>query len=159
MNFLQRLLGQHDPAPVSKQRTGPVHYAPPTADELQASNASIAADGARMYQAAHPGQTYVPGQNGETYTGGISQTGYQNLLHGPLKALPRPISQPTGVNGFTMPQVHAAFFAANNPQIQLGGDSGTPIQGAQNSGYIPLQSTQSKRYAPIQNGYDQRIQY
>lgn len=44
-------------------------------------NAQIAADGARMYQQAHPGKTYVLGQNGETYPGGVDKTLYKSLVN------------------------------------------------------------------------------
>lgn len=46
-------------------------------------NAKIAADGAKMYNAAHPGKSYVQGKNGETYKGGVDTETYQQQMATP----------------------------------------------------------------------------
>lgn len=85
LSAISGLLGGH-----SGQKTvqfgpgskGPVQHAALSPDQVQANNAQIAADGAKMYQTAHPGKTYQLGQNGETYNGGVDMALYQKLLGG-----------------------------------------------------------------------------
>lgn len=59
---------------------GGTRHAPLTPEQLRSANTQVAFDGARMYQAAHPGQIYTPGQNGETYEGGIDPIQFRHML-------------------------------------------------------------------------------
>lgn len=101
-------------------------HAPLTDSQQAVSNAQMAADGARMFQAAHPGVTYAPGQNGETYRGGIDSSTYAQLL---LRPAPRPA-----------PVIDAQTIQARHgrpqPSITLpGGNRFVNIQG----GPLPMQ--------------------
>lgn len=133
---------------------GVVKYVPLTDAQQAQANAKIAADGAAMYNAAHPGKQYVLGQNGETLNGGVDQASYLSRLR-MLSAPKKPVAA-----NFSAPQVNRSLFSATNPQANhYGGDFGTPIQGMQNPGFIPVQGSQFQSYMPIQNGYNQRIQF
>jgi hypothetical protein len=112
-------------------------YAQPSAAQVQTANAQFAADGARMYEQAHPGKTYTPGQNGETYPGGINQTAYSQLMAPPPAFTP-------------MASKLAAALQTTQLMVPRLGVSTNEPQGNINPGFTPLQATNSygNRYQP-----------
>lgn len=131
MSFLHDLanLVQHKEATrnLNSGGHGRITHAPVDAQQRAVLNAKIAADGARMYEEAHPGKVYVPGQNGETYDGGIDQVAYQQYMHPkalaatlPAKRLASPMQstqrlqvQPYNSTGHNM---EVQGLARNDPQ-------------------------------------------
>lgn len=111
MNFLRKLLGFQDNPVVLHSNNRAVSYPELSNAQKADYNAHIAADGARMYMAAHPGKTYTPGQNGETYEGGINHTLYQSLVGKiPITQTQKPITISGPFNGQTeSPDIQSVY--------------------------------------------------
>lgn len=156
MNFLHAILNLVEGKPQQPQRTLATVPEPParpaskpTDSQVAQMNAQIAADGARMFQTAHPGQTYRIGQNGETYPGGVDMATYNALMRRPMQS--NPFAQ---TSHFAIP---APVY--RNPNL---GVNTAPVQGLANPGYTPLQATHSfatgiqpASYTPIQGSSPQ----
>lgn len=135
MNFLRAILNLVEGKPQQHMLTN-VPQAParpvskPTDSQVAQMNAQIAADGARMFQTAHPGQTYRIGQNGETYPGGVDMATYNALMSRPMQS--NPFAQ---TSHFAIPTP-----IYRNPNL---GVNTASAQGLANPGYTPLQATHS----------------
>lgn len=145
MGFLQRLLGFGQPThQVQVNFGGKVANHPAmNPQQIQAANAQIEADGARMYNQAHPGQVYRTNQNNEFQPGQLpthmpfgqpNYLGYRAPQQNPTLSMP----QPRPVVGFA-PRTVGNF----QPNIN--------VQGIQNPGLTPMQGSVGVR--PIQGDY------
>lgn len=151
LHNLSKLIGDltgHGSEPTRQLSSPPkaaVNHPAATPQQTQNNNAGFAAEGAEMYEQAHPGQKYVMGQNGETYDGGVNMNLYSQLLatHHLLNtaALLHHIANPAPAIAGNMPA------PAGNPQQATHILIAAPdIQGEQNPGQIPLQSSQGFGY-------------
>lgn len=121
---------------VGHESSGNAGPASPAA--VQTNNAIIAADGARMYQQAHPGQQYHPGQNGETYPGGINPHVYASAMNtplSPLKMFQRPASAGIPIGGG--PPLRQLSLSMGPSVESMDGLQGLPT----NNGFIPMQAS------------------
>lgn len=123
-------------------------HAPLSPQQVANANAQIAADGAKMYMQAHPGQPYQIGQNGETYDGGINM----DLYHQLTSVTPKPTLQPATAKLLsTRRPLAGQSFIPTGPQPQGNAASIMPdspnLQAPQNSGRILLPTGSHLAYA------------